>query len=296
MAKAADPMSLQCNIGLLIFDAFGHGLVGKPQDKILIMEIVEGIIIPVVADFVLGPDIFYGGELTGVYFHTEDAQYGRITFENLDALKICRGENLPYHHNWEGGQEYPWVYKVKNSNWQKERFGYEKENYGSSYEFGGNVNEMLTDFSHYVFKFHDQFVEVIARGFWFEQDEKTLFKRALQTGHPFLSLPTTHVKRYTAHNITCQIRTSPKPQEKLISDAQFCSQKLIEFALELDGKATVDNSLILSYRNGKLISSLRGYFGRQVVEFEGVAKFDDVKPYIEKYMNEVYERRKAMSK
>ena len=256
------------------------------------MEIAKGIIIPVVADFVLSPEVLYSDELTGIYFQTEDEQYGRITFENLDALKICRGEYLPFTDNWVEGQEYPWVYKIENSRWLKERFGYENENYGSSYEFGGNVNEMLTDFSHYVFKFHDQFVEVIARGFWFEKDKTNLFKRELQVGHPFLNLPDNNIEKFISHNLTCQIKTNSTAQEKLVSDAQFCSQKLIEFALELDGTASVDNSLILSYRNGKLISSLRGYLGKQIVEFDGIAKFEDVKPYIEKYMNEVFERRK----
>jgi hypothetical protein len=260
------------------------------------MEIAKGIIIPVVADFVLSPDVFYGEDLSGIYFQTADEQYGRITFENLDALKICRGENLPFTDNREDGQEYSWVYKIEKSKWLKERFDYENENYGTSFDFGGNVSEMLTDFSHYVFKFHDQFVEVIAEGFWFEQDKTSLFKRELQVGHPFLNLPECNAEKYVSHNLTCQVRTNSKPQDKLVSDAKFCSQKLIEFALELDGKASVNNSLILSYRNGKLISSLRGFFGKQIVAFDGIAKFDDTKPYIDKYMNEVYERRKAMGK
>lgn len=260
------------------------------------MDLAKGIIIPVVADFVLSPDVLYSDELTGIYFQTVDEQYGRITFESLDALKICRGENLPFTNNWEEGQKYPWVYKIENSKWLKERFNYENENYGSSYEFGGNVHEMLTDFSHYVFKFHDQFVEVIAKGFWFEQDKTSLFKRGLQFGHPFLNLPDSNIEKFVSHNLTCQVRTNSTPQDKLVSDAKFCSQKLIEFALELDGKASVDNSLILSCRNGKLISSLRGFWGKQIAEFDGLAKLTDVKPYIEKHIGEVYERRKAMGK
>lgn len=75
------------------------------------MELAKGIIIPVIADFVLSPDVFYGDELTGIYFRTEDEQFGRITFENLDALKVCRGENLPFLSDWKEGQEFPWVYK-----------------------------------------------------------------------------------------------------------------------------------------------------------------------------------------
>lgn len=258
------------------------------------MEIAKGIIIPVVADSALSPDVFYTDELTGIYFQTEDEQYGRITFENIDALKICRGENLPFPYDMEVRQEYPWVFKVENSIWLKERFDHEEKNYGSSYEFGGNVNEMLTDFSHYVFKFHDQFVEVIARGFWFEQDRTSLFKRELQVGHPFLNLPDNNVEKFVSHNLTCQIRVNPRPLDNLISDAKFCSQKLIEFALELDGKPSVNNSLILSYRNGKLISSLRGYFGKEIIHFEGIAKLTDVKPHIEKYIGEVHERRKEL--
>lgn len=260
------------------------------------MELAKKIIIPVVADFVLSPDVLYSDELTGIYFETEDEQYGRITFEKLDALKICRGENLPFTYNCEEGQKFPWVYKIENSRWLKERFDYENENYGSSYEFGGNVNEMLIDFSHYVFKFHDQFVEAIARGFWFEKDKTSLFKRELQVGHPFLNLPDSNIEKFVLHNLTCQVRTNSKPRDKLVLDAKFCSQKLIEFALELDGQSSVDISLILSYRNGKLISSLRGYFGKQIVDFDGIVQFEAVKPYIEKYINEVYERRKQMGK
>lgn len=260
------------------------------------MELAKGIIIPVIADFVLSPDILYSDELTGIYFETEDEEYGRITFENLDALKICRGENLPYTDDFKHDQQYTWVYKIENSNWLKERFLYENENYGSSYELGGNVKEMLTDFSHYVFKFHDQFVEVIARGFWFEQDKTNLFKRKLQLGHPFLNLPESTTEKFVSHNLTCLIRKNVTPQDELVANAKFCSQKLFEFALELEGTASVDNSLILSYRNGKLISSLRGYFGKEIVEFEGVAELSNVKPYIEKYIGEVYKRRKAMRK
>lgn len=260
------------------------------------MEIAKGIRIPVIADFVLSPDVFYSDHLTGIYFQTEDDNFGRITFENLDALKVCRGELLPYKDDWNQNERYPWVFKVENSKWQAERYKYEKKHYGSSYEFGGNVDEMKTDFSHFVFKFHDEFVDVIARGFWYEQSASRLFKKKLQEGHPFLHLPDTNVERLTAHSLTCQIRRNPKSNEELILNAALCSQKIMQFALELKGKPTVDYTLILSYRNGKLISSLRGYFGTQIVEFDGVATLEDVKPYIEQYMLEVYERRKAKGK
>ena len=260
------------------------------------MELAKGIIIPVVADFVLSPEVVYSDELTAIYFETEDEQFGRITFENLDAIKICRGEILPYKDDWDNEQDFPWVYKIEHSEWLKERFNYENKHYGSTYEFGGNVKEMLTDFSHYLFKFHDQFMEVTARGFWFEKSETSLFKKELQSDHPFLNLPENNAKRFSAHGLTTHITTNPKSEEQLINDAQFCSQKLLQFALELEGRCYVDHTLLLSHRNGELISRLTGYFGSKKVEFNGIATCEDVLPYIENHMLEVAERRKKMGK
>jgi hypothetical protein len=143
------------------------------------MEITQGLLVPTQADSVLSPQVNYGDPLTGIYFTTQDDQFGRITFENLDSIKVSRGELIPYEVDQEEGQIYCWVLKVKNSNWLTERFQYEKRIYGKSYEFGGNVDEMLTDFSHFVFRFHDEFVEAIARGFWVEKSNENLFGKEL---------------------------------------------------------------------------------------------------------------------
>jgi hypothetical protein len=45
-----------------------------------------------------------------------------------------------------------------------------------------------------------------------------------------------------------------------------------------------------------LTSALRGFFGKQIVEFDGVAALEQVKPYIEKDMRESYESRKKAGK
>jgi len=253
---------------------------------------VKPIIIPLIADPVLSPDFFYG-DYTGIYFVTEDDKFGRITFENLDAVKICRGEVMPYEFDYSLSGPGCWIYKIGNSNWQKERFDYENEFYGSSYEFGRDVNEMLTDFSHYLFSFHDQFIEVITRGFWFEKADHSLFGKGLLEGHPFLPLLMDDVEIMTAHSLKAQIRKNPKSKEQLIYDAQFCSQKLYEFALELDGEAYVSYTLLLSFRNEELISSLRGVLGAEAAKFDGFADLVQVRPYVEKYMEEVRERRKG---
>ncbi|MEG0848237.1 MAG: hypothetical protein RSD71_00800 [Flavobacterium sp.] len=260
------------------------------------MELVKKIQIPVIADSVLSPDVYYSDELTSIYFQTEDDKFGRITFYNLDAIKICRGELMPFEYDWNQHERGDWVYKIENSKWLLERYNYENKNYRTSYEFGGNVDDMTTDFNHYLFSFHDQFIEVIAKGFWFEKDPASLFKKSLQSNHPFLNLPEIDVNRFSAYNLTCQVRKNQKTTEELIADAQYCPQKLFQFALEIGNTASIDHSLNLQYRNGKLISVLRGYFGKQIVEFEGIASFDDVKPYIEKYIEEVSIRRKEMGK
>ncbi|EMO41399.1 hypothetical protein LEP1GSC186_2127 [Leptospira noguchii serovar Autumnalis str. ZUN142] len=256
----------------------------------------KGIIIPIEADSVMSPLVNYGQPLTGIYFSTADEEYGRITFENLDAIKISRGESIPFEDDWEEGQPHCWVLKVENSNWLEERYRYEKRIYGSSYEFGGNVEEMLTDFNHLVFRFHDEFVETIARGFWFEKSQESLFGRDLIVGHPFLPLPETNTQTIEVSNLLCHVRTNPTDVAELKQNAQFCSQKLLEFALELDGKVSVNHALVLSMRNGKLISTLRGYFGKQEKVINGVGTLTDVQIEIERYMKEVLERRKTLRK
>jgi hypothetical protein len=66
----------------------------------------------------------------------------------------------------------------------------------------------------------------------------------------------------------------------------------MEFRLDKNDNSSPQNTLSLTYRNKKLVSVLRGYFGKHVVEFDGVADLDDVSSYIKNYMSEVMERRK----
>jgi len=257
---------------------------------------VRGIEVPIEPDSVLTPDVYYGNQATGIYFETDDNHFGRISFENLDAIKVCRGEYLPYDYSYNDGGPFYWAYRIENSDWLSVRYSYEKDKYGTAYEFGGNVKEMLTDFSHFLFQFHDQFVEVIARGFWFEKSRTILLNQPLSEGHPFLDLPETNLEKFIAHTLTCQVRVNPLPIEHLVKNARYCSQKLFQFALELDGSASVNHTVVLFYRSGQLSCVLRGYFGRPVVEFDGIPTLEKVKPFIEKYMEEVLQRRKAMCK
>jgi hypothetical protein len=153
---------------------------------------------------------------------------------------------------------------------------------------------MLTDFSHYIFKFHDQFVEVIARGFWFEKDANNLFKRELKEGHPFLPLPQTNARTFEVDGIKYKAIFNPISIDALILNTQYCQQKLIEFAVEFEGKFSVSQTLIIMQRQGKLISVLSQFIGRAEFEKDGVATFEDIKPLIDKHVREIAERRRQM--
>lgn len=49
------------------------------------MESVKAIIIPVIADSVLSSDIYYGNDITGIYF-----QHMTINLEELHLISLMR--------------------------------------------------------------------------------------------------------------------------------------------------------------------------------------------------------------
>ena len=138
---------------------------------------MHGIAVPVLADSVEGPTVAYGAGPASINFVTQDERWGRVTFEKLDSLRVSRGEYEPYPSDWKEGDPVHWVSVVAPSPWLRERYGYEKRHYSQAYEFGGDVDEMLRDFSHYVFSFHDQFVEVLCAGIWFESADGCIGNR-----------------------------------------------------------------------------------------------------------------------
>ena len=263
------------------------------------VETITQIRIPVIRDSVFSPELHYGNQaynepITGIYFNTEDEMYGRITFEHLDALKLCRGEMFPFHYDWETHQTGSWIFEVQNSKWLMERYNYEKAHYGDSYEGGGNIEEMKTDFKHYLFSFHDEFVEVIAKGFWFEKNNDSLFGKPLQEGHAFEPIMKKSEIPIEAFGLQSIVRFNEKSEAELIENSKFCSQKLMDFILE--GSSSVNHTVKLVMNKEKIMVHLRGYFGKKQVSFEHIPTLEEVKPYIEQYMGEVAERRKNMKK
>ena len=262
-----------------------------------------GISVPVIADPVAAPTVTYGealksGEtLTSIKFLTNDDRWARLTFEHLDSIRVSRGEYAPYPSDWKPGDQIYWISEVVPSPWLVERYEYEKRHYGQAYEFNGDVNEILRDFSHYVFTFHDQFVEALSCGIWLERFDESSDSESMTATHPLRALPRpTTPDLIEAHGMTCEIWPNTRPMDQILEDATLCSQKLLQFALVLDSVQNISWTLAVRVRHGRIRSSLRPSIGSVRVMFDGVASLEHVRPHVESWLREVMERRKRMGK
>ena len=254
--------------------------------------------VPVRADSVGAPVVVYDDMPRIEFLLDDETSWGRVLFEGLDAIRVCRGEHSPYEiSDVTEDERWPWVVRVRRSPWQLERHAYEAGHYRGAYEFGGDVDEMLRDFRHYVFLFHDQFVEVIARGIWFESSSQRLGAEPPSPDHPLLALPESEVvQRVTAHGIVCQVRKNPKPLPELSDASELCSQVLYQFAAELDGNHSVSWTLRLRTDEGITKAQWCGYFGKVHEEFDRVPELGELLPRVDAWLGEVAERRRKMGK
>jgi len=260
-------------------------------------QVARGHDVPVEADSVDSPILHYGDPVTAVHFLTEDGRWSRVTFERLDSLRVSRGEHHPFPLHPDDEDEFHWVTTVSNSEWLRERYEYERRNYESSYNFGGAVEEMLEEFSHYVFSFHDEFVEAIAAGIWFEVEESLLVDRPIGHGHPLKGL--THlepVEEFESSGIRCSVRRNPMGSADLDGAAALCSQTVLEVGAELDGGYSPSWFLTRRVRNGVGLSYLRNYFGNKVDTYSGIPSLQELRPHIDRWLAEVRDRRRQMGK
>lgn len=251
--------------------------------------------VPVEADSVAGPTVIYDDGFAAINFVAEDAGWGRVTFEKLDSIRVCRGEHEPYEIESTEELRFLWVAVIENSPWLRERFAYEKKHYGNSYNFNGDVDEMIRDFSHYVFHFHDQFVEALCAGIWFETTDDCSGDRELSSNHLLLDLvPSTASDSFVAHGITCEVRKNPRPMNEILADAALCSQKLLQFGARLGGSFSPAWTLAIRARDGKVKSYLNGPLGNTRVTYERIAGLSEVRPYVEEWLQQVRERRREL--
>lgn len=242
------------------------------------------------------PDVRYGP--VTVSFVNRDERAVRATFERWDALRVCRGEYLPEaftpSHAPEPGR-WPSFFVVQESPWLLERYAYEKEHYANAYGLGvgSSVEEMRTDFDHYLLQFHDEFVEVIAGGIWFELSDLPLVAGEWQPDHPLLDLGPEHVvESFTYKGLSCELRRNPRALPVLRQRALLCAQAVLAFALGLDGRAAkVSFTLSLRERYGRTTCIWRSSLGSEQQRFDRIPSDDELRARFTAYLDEVIERR-----
>ncbi len=251
--------------------------------------------VPIKADSIDSPIVQYGGNATAIHFTTHDRQWGRVTFERLDSIKVTRGEYEPFPRASKD-EPYSWVSTISDSDWLKSRHRYETEYYGGAYNFGGDVDEMLAEYSHYLFAFHDEFVEAIAAGIWIETDSEMLITKPT-SAHPLNGIG--HIEefeRIEAHGISCEVRRNPLPTDQINRNSRLCSQTLIEIGADLDGSVNTSWRLTQREFNGTTKTYLRNYFGHAIHTYNHIPDLNEIRPIIDQWLLEVRERRRKMGK
>jgi hypothetical protein len=261
------------------------------------------VALPVAADFhpevSCGPRIVYDDRPT-ITFDNRNEQYVRASFERWDALRVCRGEYSPYSFEPPSPPaigQWPRFFVVENSPWLPDRYAYEKQHYGDAYGFGGNVDEMLTDFDHYVLSFHDEFVEVIAGGIWFELSDHPFVEDEWQADHPLRDLGPEHrVETFEYSGIACEVRRNQMPLDELRRRALLCAQPLVAFLFRLRGETehTVAFTLSLRERRGQTTCVLRPWLGGEKARYSSIPAIDELRPIFLGYLDEVIARRRQM--
>ena len=158
------------------------------------------------------------------------------------------------------------------------------------------MDEMLTEYCHYLFSFHDEFVEAIAAGIWIDTDSAMLASKPT-SDHPLNGIA--HIKEFEqieAHGIVCQVRRNPLPPEQIERNARLCSQTLLEIGANLDGSVNTNWRLTHRELNGTTKTFLRNYFGNSVEIYNHIPTLDEIRPLIDQWLFEVRERRRKMGK
>ena len=258
------------------------------------MEIARGIQVPLTAETVVSPEIRYcmgadeANQMTCLIFWLNESPgyIGRVTFEGFDAIRCCRGEYMPYEDDWTGDDygQYPWVWEIDNSSWLQQRHKYEIKHYETP---------LLEEYVHYLFSFHDEFVELIAKGIWFE---KLPYEEAgqLPVEHPLTDLPATlAAEHFSVAGIECQVCHNPLSPDDLIEQSELCSQTVFQYYMTLDGKTEPSYAALVRTIRGITMTRLRGglFYGDRL-EVEGVGRESRFRGAFEEYVAEVAERRR----
>jgi hypothetical protein len=263
-----------------------------------VTPIAHVLAVPMQADSVLSPRLVYthvapfthgAGETDALYFplrHPETGE-GRVTFEGLDSVRACRGEQLAYTRaaSFERGD---WAYEISNSPWLLERDAYETEHYQTP---------LVGSYRHDLFSFHDEYIEVIARGIWFDRPDPEN-PSALSVDHPLADLDrhAPQETRQSPSGIAWETRRNPKSESTLIEASKLCSQRLYQFNLILDGRSRESASVWLRTVDGRTTSFMERPWAGGIGSRDGLASPGDFLDDWEDHVAAVAARRQAMGK
>ena len=259
--------------------------------------------VPLQADSVLSPRLAFGHlplfpadadyPPNAIYFSlpADEGGLGRVTFEGLDAVRGSRGEHLPFPRAvplTEPARIRDWVFEVFDSPWLAERHAYENRHYQTP---------LLDTHQHYLFSFHDQFIEAIAQGVWFDKpdpDEPLVSP----SSHPLASFSQVDPveTRRSPSGIQWELRRCRKDEVTLIRDSHLCSQRLYQFNLVLDGESREAASVWLRTSRGRTYSRMTRNWVSELARCGGLATPHHFLSAWERYMAEVADRRRSMGK
>jgi hypothetical protein len=248
--------------------------------------------VPFEADPVLSPVVRHatGGwpdepEFSTIIVPLKDDRLGRVTFETLDSLRVSRGELAPFpKESWERGD---WVYTVQDSAWLAERHVYEWKHYQTP---------LLEDYQHYLFEFHDEFVEAIAKGIWLDLPDPSRMG-SLPSDHPLVDMPSNWmVNREDSFGVVWELLKNPAAQEVLVHGSRLCSQKLYQFNLVFEGRSSASAAVRVRTTAGSTTTSLVRPWAGVSASWTDVPDLADIMPAWLRYVSEVAERRRAKGK
>jgi len=106
----------------------------------------------------------------------------------------------------------------------------------------------------------------------------------------------TPADRFTsAYGLIRELRRSPRTDSDLSHGSQYCSQRLFQFNLVLDGISKESVSVWIRTINGKVISRFSHRWpSGEVARLEGFAQPDDFSAQWQTYLSEVAERRQTL--
>ena len=154
---------------------------------------------------------------------------------------------------------------------------------------------MLTDTHHYLFVFHDEFVEVLARGLWFERAAEPWTPVApLTPDHPARPLtPETRVEQGEHNGVRFELRASSRSAAELVADGRLHSQPVFELVLDDADRPAAQRVRSRTDHDGTGVRAwIDGGLGVEWATFDHVPARDEVMPLLRTYMSEVAERRR----